>query len=276
VICRIRHLVPGLLLYGCTHGSAGSETGPRAGSTPEPPGADLVVANGSLMIAGYSGTTGNVVLRRTERGYEIAEVGPGAVMGATDTLDAAGLFVHIGMTLTHPSEVTVGRPGLLLLRAGLSAGDSIVVSVGFSDATPVRRFGPEDNRPAQDSHPAVGCYSVDRSEWDDPEAAESLQRVVVPESLRLHWQYAGLLGREQALVATDAAGRIPGAQTTYHFWRPGSGDSVTVNFGTGYQAAVFRLIRDGEHLRGVVRKMGHRIPGPMAVAAVTLRREPCM
>jgi hypothetical protein len=276
VICRVRHLVPGLLLCGCTHVGAGIETGSRAGGAPEPPQADLVVANGTLMIAGHSGTTGNVVLRRAERGWEIAEVGPATVMGATDTLDAAGLFVHIGMTLTHPREMTVGSPGLLLLRAGPSAGDSIVVSVGFSDATPVRRFKPEDNRPARTPHPAVGCYSVDRSEWDDPAAAESLQRVVVPESVRLHWQYAGLLGREQALVATDAAGRIPGAQTTYHFWRPGSGDSVTVNFGTGYQAAVFRLIRDGEYLRGAVRKMGHTIPGPMAVAAVTLRREPCM
>jgi hypothetical protein len=275
VQCSLWCLTLALLVSGCRPSAMRTRVEPalpRAG-----PSADLVIANGAVMIAGYAGEVGSIVLRRGDRDLlHIVELGSAALTQGSDTLDASGLFVHSGSAFTPPGEVKAGQPALLLLRSGPSPADSIVMSIGYSGPSPFRLFARSDNRPEGDPHPAVGCYHVDRSAWNDPGAAASLPRVVVPETVQLHWQYAGLLGREQLLVATDGEGRIPGEHTVYYFWRPGTADSVTLVFGTGHQQASFRLVQQGADLTGVVRKSNDTSPGPRADASVTFRRSRCL
>jgi hypothetical protein len=263
-------IIAAAVVHACTPGRP-------AVSLPEsaPDAVDgLLLTDVMVVIRGQDTARASILFER-DRGFRIREIGPTISTPATDMLDGSGLYLHSANTFDQGADLDVGTAPMLVLRHGISAGSPAFGLLMADEENGLRRIAPEENHPPGDVPAAVGCYAVERGDWDDPVAGRSLAVAPVPEDIRLHWQYAWHLGRERVLVATRADGAVPGAQTNYFGWRQGAGDTIRVWFGTGFVGATFTVVPRGDTLTGEVLRRGDTMPGPRARAAVVMRRIAC-
>jgi hypothetical protein len=257
------------LLVGMTLAAAtsGAEVGPEA----QPPG-DVLVAGGTVIVQGEPPAAVDILLSRTDRGLFVeAMVDPGSVQ-APDTIDVSGLYVHTASGLSARDPFQVGAHAMYVVRTGPSQGDAARMLISASE---VRRLESSANYPEGPVHEAAGCYSVERGSWDPLPDERALERVPVPESVHLHWQYMLHLGREQSLAATDGDGAVP-VHANHFGWAPAGGDSIRIDLGDGQRGVRFRLLRDGNGYTGTVAHLSHFVDGsPVPQAATRLEPTPC-
>lgn len=231
---------------------------------------DLVIAGGTLAIAGHPAEVRDIFLSNGSRGLVVDSITP-AGPAARDTLHAAGLFVHGGNAVYVQGSLRPGRMPWLILRTGPSQGDPAVVTV-YAD---VRHLRPDENHPPGPVDERVGCYDIVRENWDNPEIAAGFVGLHVPDGVELHWQYLLHLALESVLVATNLDGELPGWRIARGGWTVESDDSMRISFTTGYESVIMTLGRDSSNWVGTVRLTGDTNPGPRAEAPIELRRSTC-
>lgn len=197
---------------------------------------------------------------------------------APDTLSISGLYVHSANQFDATVDTTPSlRPNALsvatyVVREGPGVGTPAKWLIGPYEVQPIE---PAENHPSGPVDDRVGCYSLERGEWSDPEFEWDPHRghLWFPDTVRLHWQYQWPYGVEPYLVATDIFGRVEGEQTAYYRWSPVSGDSLRVTFGDGYGGTVFRgTAKDRDH-EGELSVWNHQ--GFSVRAPARLRRLEC-
>ncbi len=160
----------------------------------------------------------------------------------TDTLDAAGLFIHsanpfLAEARLAPSPNPVDRTSAMyVLRTGASPASPARWLVGPYGW---RRVEAAENHPAGPVDGRAGCYALTTGEWGEPGFVLNRTGAWFPDSLRLTWQYQWPYGTSPFLVATDGRGRVRGKRITYYGWKTPAPDSLEVMFSTGFQMAWF-------------------------------------
>jgi hypothetical protein len=197
---------------------------------------------------------------------------------AQDTLEIGGLYVHSA----NPFEATVDTTPSL--REGALSIATYVVREGAGVGTPakwligpyeVQPIAPAENHPYRPMDERVGCYSLERGEWSDPEFEWDPRRAPLwfPDTVRLHWQYQWPNGPDPYLIATDAFGRITHQRITYYGWSPIPPDSVQVGFRVWYMGTTFRGAAKAGDFDGELEVLAD---GGLSVrAAAQLRRVKC-
>ena len=220
---------------------------------------------------GHSAEPRDVFLTHRSRGLVVDSIVQPRGAPARDTLDASGLFIHGGNAMYIEESLRSGRMPWLVLRTGPSQGDPALFTV-YSE---VRHLRPDENHPSGPVDERVGCYSVLRGDWDDPETAAGFVGLHVPDGVELHWQYLLHLGIDSVLVATDLDGELPGARIARGGWTMEGPDSLGIYFTNGYESVIMALGRDSSNWVGTVKLTGHTIPGPRTTGAVELRPSEC-
>ena len=130
----------------------------------------------------------------------------------------------------------------LALAVGIGAAPGRAVAQGLS---------------AADARTFAGCYAVARGAWTKPvlrgppfaPLMVRLDTLAPEEGWRGHW-----LAARVSWPAPGPGGRPP-------MWRPVGADSVEImTWGISWEADVLYLRRDGELLRGVLRRTSDAIP----------------
>lgn len=200
----------------------------------------------------------------------IAEPGEHAV---GDTLDASGLYVHSASAFEREVHTVLRRRGsrsaMYVLRAGRSPGSEAKWLVLPDGVKPLEA---QDNYPPGPISDAVGCFTVQRGQWEEPDALQGVLWAWVPDDLRLHWQYHWAYGRGKHLVATGASGEVPSHVVLYR-WSSLPADSLKVVFGWNHEGTTFMVRREGDDYVGNVRIWTDA--GGGTGAPVRLDRRPC-
>lgn len=263
-------MIAATLLVGCQASVRGEhDTAPAARVIQ-----GFLLKDGVLVVQGQDTTRVSIAIEEAPDGLVVREVAPRSTLAPTDTLDAAGLYVHSAHAYDR-SEPRVGSPPLYTVRTGLSPGSPAAIVLSLSGPPFWRSIELKDNYPPGPIDPAVGCYEVIRGPWRESIAVSQWRGPPVPPDLRLHWQYKWHYGAEDVLVATDARGNVPGEGTHFFSWRRApDGETVRIGFTAWYQTAVvFRVAHSADQLVGTIRLVADTVE--FASADVRLRPVAC-
>lgn len=194
----------------------------------------------------------DIVLENEEDRLFVVAAGQDTTLTALDTVDISGLYLHSMDPFNALVEARRTRRSsarsspMYIVRKGASAGTTAMWLISPDE---IRRLGPADNRPSGPKNESVGCYSVTRDDWSDPEFNWDRMSVWFPDTVRLHWAYDWRWTSrppQPHLIATDGSGQIRDPAITVYAWSPSEPDSVRVTFGVWYMLTIFRgAVSDG-------------------------------
>jgi hypothetical protein len=205
----------------------------------------VLLSGGVVVRRGRPNERLDLLLERHQGFLVLTAAAENMQLEAADTLDIGGLYVHSANHFKATVDTTPSlRAGALSIamyvaREGPGVGSPAKWLIGPYE---IERVEPSENHPAGPADERVGCYSVERGEWSDPEFQWDPSKMPLwfPDTVQLHWQYQWPNGPEPYLVATDASGQIRDERITYFGWSPMPSDSVRVTFGVWYMGTSFR------------------------------------
>lgn len=238
----------------------------------------VLVTGGVVVRRGRPNERLDLLLERHEGFLVLTAAADSTRIRASDTFDIGGLYLH---SANHFRAMVDTTPSL---RAGALSIAMYVVREGAGVGTPAKwLIGPETVQPIDpaQNHPTgpvderVGCYSVERGDWNDPEFEwdPGSMPLWFPDTLRLHWQYHWPHGPEPYLVASDVSGNIRDPRITYYGWSPIPPDSVRVGFGVWYMGTTFRGSAKGRDFVGELEVLADG--GASVQAPAMLHRVQC-
>jgi hypothetical protein len=232
----------------------------------------VLLQGGMLVHPAITPWKSDILLRRGPHGFVVARVDTALRVDDVQRVDLSGLYIHSANAFSARPATRVGEIAMYVIRDGPSPGDAAVMLL---TSRTWRSVDPAENYPAGPKDERVGCYTVERGDWDSPRDADGIGGSLVPASMRLHRQYLHHVGREHVLAATDLNGKLPDGRIAYYGWFALPGDSLRVTFSSGFVVAMFSLGREGNGYSGTVRLANDTEPGLRSRASVRLQRVIC-